>query len=111
MSCTYREHLTSTPKVHLPIFMFLITEVLICKRNVSSLGSVCIKRLLFKQMKYSALGYGKHKIMLTIVIIIMNFVGLGNNAWKPIQGTDIHKNLKKCQTDGADVNADGKGRV
>jgi hypothetical protein len=65
-------------------------------------------------MKYSALGYSKHKIMLTTttIIIIMNFVGLGNNAWKPIQGTDIRKDLKKCQTDGTDVSsANGKGRV
>jgi hypothetical protein len=28
-------------------------------------------------------------MLITITIIIMNFVGLGNNAWKPIQGTDI----------------------
>lgn len=48
----------------------------------------------------------------TTIIIIMNFVGLGNNAWKPIQGTDIRKDLKKCQTDGTDVSsANGKGRV
>jgi hypothetical protein len=47
-----------------------------------------------------------------LTIIIMNFVGLDNNAWKPIQRPDIHKNLKKCQTDGTDVNnAGGKGRV